>query len=59
MIFEKFVFFLCEDLFYLNKHVDPDEKPHYAAFHLGHHCKRTYLGVSRIQRVKSVGTMHK
>ena len=31
------VVFLPEDLFYLNS-VDPDEMPHYAAFHLGPHC---------------------
>ena len=29
------------------KSVDPDEMPHYAAFHLGLHC----LQVSRIQRL--------
>ena len=33
---------------------DPDEMPHYAAFHLGGFtvCVSTHLGVSRLQRVK-------
>ena len=37
--------------------VDPDEMQHYAAFHLGLHCKSvcqsTCLGVSSIQRVNT------
>ena len=36
------VFFLSEDLFYPNKQVEPDEMPHYAAFHLGLHCLQKY-----------------
>ena len=26
---------VAEECFYLSKRLDPDEKPHYAAFHLG------------------------
>ena len=32
---------------------DPDEMPHYAAFHLGIPClPRTHVGVTSIERVK-------
>ena len=34
-IFKKKYFFLSE---YLFNSVDPDEMPHYVAFHLGLHC---------------------
>ena len=35
--------------------VDPDEMPHYAAFHLDLYtvCKSSHLGVSCIQRVNN------
>ena len=47
---------MSEDFFNIINSVDPDEKPHYVAFHLGlHGCKSTpYLGVSRVQRVKYI-----
>ena len=35
--------FVPENCFYINKHVDPDEMPHYAAFHLGLPCLLKYL----------------
>ena len=34
---KKKIAFLSEDLSYHNS-VDPEEMPHYAAFHLGLHC---------------------
>ena len=38
--------------FVLATSVDPDEMPHYVAFHLGLHCLQKYtLGVTSIQRV--------
>ena len=48
---------LSEFMFYLNS-VDPDEMPHYAAFHLGLHwvytvCVSTPLEASSIQRINS------
>ena len=36
--FFKYLNFLSEDLFKLTHSVDPNEMPHYAAFHLGLHC---------------------
>ena len=36
--FQKILYFLSEDLFYLNNSVVPDEMTHYAEFHLGLHC---------------------
>ena len=32
-----------EDFFVLESSADPDEMPHYAAFHLGLHCLQKYL----------------
>ena len=43
MIFKKILYFLSEDLFTLTNSVDPDEMPHYVAFHLGLHCLQKYL----------------
>ena len=38
----------------LSNSADPDEMPHYVAFHLSLHClrKSTRLGVSSLQRVQ-------
>ena len=33
-----FLVFLSEDFSNLTNSTDPDEMPHYAAFHLGLHC---------------------
>ena len=30
-------------VFILANSTDPDERPHYVAFHLGHHCLTKYL----------------
>ena len=47
--------FVWRPLFAFTNSVDPDEMPHYAAFHLGHHClQSTHLEVSQIQRVKFI-----
>ena len=42
----------CLIIFVFTNSVDPDEMPHYAAFHLGLHCLSKYvLGVTCIERV--------
>ena len=44
---QKSIFFSLKIVFVLANSVDPDEMPHYAAFHLGLHClKSTHYGVS-------------
>ena len=42
VIFQLFHISIPEDCFYLENSVDPDEMPHYAAFHLGLHCLSKY-----------------
>ena len=39
---DKIVFLTLKIIFVLAKSVDPDEMPHYAAFHLGLHCLPKY-----------------
>ena len=42
IIFEKY-FLLSKELFFtFTNSVDPDEMPHYGAFHLGLHCLKKY-----------------
>ena len=41
--------------FVLANSADPDEMPHYAAFHQGLHClPKSHLGVSSLPRVNSL-----
>ena len=42
IIFKKYFLSFSEDLFVLANSADPDEMPHYAAFHLGLHCLSKY-----------------
>ena len=39
---EKYVFLSLTIVFILANSADPDEMPHYAAFHLGLHCLPKY-----------------
>ena len=41
-MFEKYSIFMSRSFFALTNSVDPDEMPHYAAFHLGLHCLPKY-----------------
>ena len=45
-ISKKNVFLSLKIVFKLANSADPDEMPHYAAFHLGFHCKSIHSGVS-------------
>ena len=40
--FNYFIVLFLRTFFYLENSVDPDEMPHYAAFHLGLHCLSKY-----------------
>ena len=56
--FQKILYFLSEDLFYLYS-VDPDEMQHYATFHQGLHCLQKYLlrGFCEYKGLKENGTI--
>ena len=43
MISKKYVVFFLKIDFVVANSADPDEMPHYAAFHLGLHCLPKYL----------------
>ena len=53
--FLKNVFFCLKFFFTLKNSVDPDEMPHYAAFHLGLYCLLKYplWGFTYMQKVKA------
>ena len=42
MIYKKILYFFLWTNFVLTDSADPDEMPHYAAFHLGLHCLSKY-----------------